>query len=84
MSRGHEQYHPLLDDDDQEFISYDDRDIEQNYHRRRKIRHEFHLSELVNQIINLMYSSMHVYIKMIQNMLKVFCVSANIHILPSS
>lgn len=50
MSRGHEQYHPLLDVDE-EFISYDDGDIEQNYHRRRKIRHEFHLSELVTKLL---------------------------------
>lgn len=37
MSRGHEQYHPLLDDDE-EFISYDDGELEQKYHRGRKIR----------------------------------------------
>lgn len=50
MSRGHEQYHPLMDDDE-EFISYDDGELEQKYHRGRKIRHGFHISELANQII---------------------------------
>lgn len=83
MSRGHEQYHRLLDDDE-EFISYDDGDLEQTYRRRRKIRHGFHLSELklfTNQII-LTYSSM--FIEMIQDIAQSFRVSAKIHILPSS
>ena len=38
MSGQTEQYHPLLENDD-EFISYDDKDLEQKYHRKRKLRH---------------------------------------------
>ncbi|XP_078324232.1 glutathione hydrolase 1 proenzyme-like isoform X2 [Crassostrea virginica] len=37
MSGQTEQYHPLLENDD-EFISYDDKDLEQKYHRKRKLR----------------------------------------------
>lgn len=78
MSRGHEQYHPLLDDDE-EFISYDDGELEQKYHRGRKIRHGFHLpyENLLTKLlfINLMYLQFHIYLNDSRHCQKFLCFS---------